>query len=120
MRISDWSSDVCSSDLSSLAKELADTDSAVLFERHHMQLLNDPAVYTLIAKQLGVTKRTKRTKKRSPSPAGRKTARPPRAAKQRPRRRCTFARKPLARAGIGTRTGWDRSGQAEQQAVYSH
>lgn len=41
---------------SSLAKELADADTAVLFQRHHLQLLNDPAVYALIAERLGVPK----------------------------------------------------------------
>lgn len=66
---------------SSLAQELADTDSAVLFQRHHMQLLNDPAVYALIAKQLGVAKR------RKTSPARQKTAQRPRAAKPRPSQR---------------------------------
>lgn len=62
---------------SSLARELADTDSAVLFQRHHMQLLNDPAVYALIAERLGVLKRP------PTSAAPQKTARRPRAAKPR-------------------------------------
>ncbi|NGY05163.1 esterase/lipase family protein [Solimonas terrae] len=63
---------------SSLAKELADADTAVLFRRHHMQLLNDPAVYALIAERLGVTTPP------AASPAHRRTVQPRRAA--RPRR----------------------------------
>ncbi|MGH8444820.1 MAG: esterase/lipase family protein [Solimonas sp.] len=47
---------------SALAKELADADAAVLFGRHHLQLLNDAAVYALIAEQLGLAGRRKKRK----------------------------------------------------------
>ncbi|WP_020650684.1 lipase family alpha/beta hydrolase [Solimonas variicoloris] len=39
---------------SALAHELADADTAVLFGRHHLQLLNDPDVYRLLASTLGL------------------------------------------------------------------
>ena len=42
---------------SALAADLADADTATLFGRHHMQLLNDPQVYALMAAQLGLVSR---------------------------------------------------------------
>lgn len=39
---------------SALAHELADADTAVLFGRHHLQLLNDPDVCRLLAATLDV------------------------------------------------------------------
>ena len=37
---------------SSTARELADADTATLYNTHHMQLLNHPAIYKEIAQRL--------------------------------------------------------------------
>ncbi len=48
---------------SATARELADADTAVLFNAHHMQLLNHPAIYAQIAQRLGVQKTLSKSKR---------------------------------------------------------